>query len=81
MNANAKQLVEVFAHRLKEIREEKGLSQEDVGKMAGLSKATISKYEAAIHPPKLLHATAIADALDVAFIYLIGYTDNRYAKR
>jgi DNA-binding XRE family transcriptional regulator len=52
-NTDAKQIREVFAQRLKEIREERGFSQEDVGRMAGLSKATISKYEAASHPPKL----------------------------
>ncbi|KUG04359.1 hypothetical protein ASZ90_018230 [hydrocarbon metagenome] len=46
--------------------------------MAGLSKATISKYEAASHPPKLIHAIAIAEALNVGFSYLIGFTDNRY---
>ncbi|MGI6435501.1 MAG: helix-turn-helix domain-containing protein [Syntrophomonadaceae bacterium] len=77
---NAKQIREVFAQRLKEIREERGLSQEDVGRMAGLSKATISKYEAACHPPKLIHAVAIAEALNVDFSYLTGFTDNRYVQ-
>jgi transcriptional regulator with XRE-family HTH domain len=79
-NTDAKQIREVFAQRLKEIREERWFSQEDVGRMAGLSKATISKYEAASHPPKLIHATAIAEALNVGFSYLIGFTDNRYVQ-
>lgn len=77
---DAKHISEVFAYRLKEIREERGLSQEDVGRMAGLSKATISKYEAANHPPKLIHAKTIAEALNVSFSYLIGFTDNRYVQ-
>ncbi|MGI6434445.1 MAG: helix-turn-helix domain-containing protein [Syntrophomonadaceae bacterium] len=77
---DAKQIREMFAQRLKEIREERGLSQEDVGRMAGLSKATISKYEAASHPPKLIHAAAIAEALNVGFSYLTGFTDNRYVQ-
>lgn len=77
---DAKQIREVFAQRLRYIREERGLSQEDVGRLAGLSKATISKYEAASHPPKLVHAVAIADALGVGFSYLIGFTDNRYVR-
>ncbi|MDD2620800.1 MAG: helix-turn-helix domain-containing protein [Syntrophomonadaceae bacterium] len=80
INTDPKQIREVFAQRLKEIREERGWSQEDVGRMAGLSKATISKYEAASHPPKLIHATAIAEALNVGFSYLIGFTDNRYVQ-
>ena len=41
----------IFAVRLKEIRDDKGLSQEALGKMVNLSKATISKYETGIHPP------------------------------
>ncbi|MGI6469520.1 MAG: helix-turn-helix transcriptional regulator [Syntrophomonadaceae bacterium] len=80
MNTSAKQIREIFAQRLKEIREERGLSQEDVGRMAGVSKATISKYEAACHPPKLVHAIAIAEALNVGFSYLIGFSDNRYVQ-
>lgn len=77
---DAKQIREIFAKRLKQIREERGLSQEDVGRMAGLSKATISKYEAASHPPKLVHAASIAEALNIGFSYLIGFTENRYAR-
>jgi len=77
---DAQHITEVFAHRLKEIREERGLSQEDVGRMAGVSKATISKYEAASHLPKLMHAKAIAEALNVGFSHLIGFTDNRYVQ-
>ncbi len=80
INKNTEQIRKIFAQRLKEIREEKGLSQEDIGRRAGLSKATISKYEAASHPPKLLHAIAIAEALNIGFSYLIGFTDNRYIK-
>jgi len=80
VNTSAKQIREIFAQRLKEIREERGLSQEDVGRMAGVSKATISKYEAACHPPKLVHAIAIAEALNVGFSYLIGFSDNRYVQ-
>ena len=30
--------------------------------------------------PKLIHATAIAEALNVGFSYLIGFTDNRYVQ-
>ena len=77
---DANHISEVFAHRLKEIREERGWSQEDLGRMAGVSKATISKYEAASHLPKLIHAKAIAEALNVGFSYLIGFTDNRYVQ-
>ncbi len=77
---DAKQLTDVFAQRLKELREERGYSQEEVGRMAGLSKATISKYEAACHPPKLIHAVSIAKALNIGFSYLIGFTDNRYVQ-
>lgn len=68
----------VFGERLKDVREEKGYSQEELGDMVGVSKATISKYENNINPPKLKHAENIAVALGVAFHWLIGYSEDRY---
>ena len=69
----------VFGERLKNIREEKGYSQEEVAKMIGASKATMSKYENNINPPKMELAKAIAKNLNISFNWLIGYSDNKYA--
>lgn len=68
----------VFADRLKAIRNERGLSQQELGDMVGLTKATLSKYENCINPPKIEHAKALADALKISFNYLIGFSEHRY---
>ena len=71
-------LSRIFSNRLKEMRLERGLSQQVLGDAIGVSKATISKYESGIHPPKLEHARALADTLNVSFNYLIGFSEHRY---
>jgi len=68
----------IIADRLKKMRLERGLSQQKLADMVGLSKGTISKYEAAIHPPKLANVEALAAALDIGFNYLVGYSEQRY---
>lgn len=68
----------IFAERLKTLRKERGLSQQLLGEKIGVSKATISKYENCINPPKLAHAKALADALSVSFNYLIGFSEYKY---
>jgi len=68
----------IFAERLKQVRKERGLSQQALGEMIGVTKATISKYENQINPPKLAYAKALADALNVSFSYLIGFSEYKY---
>lgn len=41
----------IFAERLKQVRKERGLSQQALGEMIGVSKATISKYENQVKAP------------------------------
>lgn len=69
---------EIFADRLKNVRDERGFTQKELGSKVGLTKATISKYENKINPPKLHHAHCLAKALNVSFNWLIGYSDDRY---
>jgi transcriptional regulator with XRE-family HTH domain len=69
---------DVFAERLKQMRKERGLSQQALGEKIGVTKATISKYENQINPPKLVHAKALADALSISFNYLIGFSEYKY---
>lgn len=50
---------------LRRIREERKLSQADIGKMAGVSLTSISKIELGIHDPKFTVAARIARSLDM----------------
>lgn len=71
----------IFAQRLKQIRESKGLKQNELAKKVGVTPNTISSYERADtegngKKPTLENAQAIADTLDVSLDWLCGRTDN-----
>lgn len=65
-----------FAQRLEEARKAKKLSQEELGKLLGLSRFPIIDWEAGRKSPDLFMASKIADCLDVSFDYLMGTSDD-----
>ena len=56
---------EAFAAALKQIREEKGLSQMEVVRRTGLDRTTIPRYERAKLNPTLENAILVAEALEM----------------
>ena len=54
-----------FGMRLKELREEKGLTQEALAKRVPVSRAYLSRLEMGMHDPPLSKVQAIAKALNV----------------
>ncbi len=67
----------MYAKRLKELREEKGLTQEALGELVGLTKANISKYESGKLEPNIDTINYLANYFNVSTDYLLGRTDNR----
>ena len=66
------------ADRLRELRNEKGLSLEEVGQCIGVGRANIYKYEHGLItniPPDKLHT--LANLFGVSRPYLMGWTDDR----
>ena len=63
-----------FGHRLKTVREEKGLKREDVAEKIGTSAAIIGRYERNERTPSIETAKNIAEALEVSLDYLAGDT-------
>jgi transcriptional regulator with XRE-family HTH domain len=61
-----------FKDRLKEIRQEKGLSQTELGKIFNLSKQTISSYENDGSFPNQDTLNKLADYFDVSVDWLLG---------
>jgi transcriptional regulator with XRE-family HTH domain len=55
-----------FATRLRELREEKGLSREDLSQLCGLGRGTVRDYEQGRREPTLGSAFRLADALGVS---------------
>lgn len=69
--------MEKLAIRLKELREERGLSQMAAGTALGVSRSTIAGYETKGRQPYIGMLINIADYFDVSFDYLVGRTDER----
>lgn len=63
--------------RIKELREQKGLTQEQVQSFAGISQSTLSELERGKISPKTIGAiAALARELETTADYLLGLTDD-----
>lgn len=66
-----------FKDRLRELREEKGLSQEKLAKLLFLSQSAIAYYELGKKFPNHNTLNRLASFFDVSIDYLLGRTDVR----
>jgi len=67
--------MKAFYMRLKEIRKEKRLTQEELAEKADISRVMVSRYETGTVIPTVDVLINIADALDVSIDYLLGRTE------
>lgn len=67
----------VLGTRLKMLRENMGLTQENLGKKLHVSKVSICKYETGISEPSLDILVKIADIFDVSTDYLLGREEKQ----
>lgn len=66
-----------FPERLKELREERGVSQAAVSKELDVSRYAIYSYEKGKTAPTLDGLIILADYFDVTLDYLLGRSDIR----
>ena len=69
--------MEIFAERIRELRLEHGLTQEEVGEIIGVKRYSIYSYEKGRACPEMKGLAALADYFDVSMDYLAGRTDKR----
>ena len=62
----------VFGKRLKELRKDKGLTQQQLGDMVGVTKVSICCYENGTRTPTLDTLIGLADTLNTSLTYLLG---------
>lgn len=62
----------ILGQRIKDLREENGLTQEDLAKKLGISKSTIGMYETNKRKPDTTTKEALADLFNVDMDYLYG---------
>ena len=61
-----------FAEKLKELRDEKNLSQRTLAKELGFSQAAIARWENSLQTPNIDVAIIIAKYFKVSTDYLLG---------
>jgi len=66
-----------FSNRLRELRQRKGLRQEQVAKLIGVNKSAISTYENDIRQPSFEILVRLANLYRVSTDYLLGQTNIR----
>lgn len=67
----------MLGDRLRELRVEKGLTQEELGELVSLTKANISKYESGKLEPNIDTINYLASFFNVNVDYLFGRTTVR----
>jgi repressor LexA len=65
----------IFGERLKQLREKRGLRQQDVADQVGVARVTISLYEAGRREPDNETIERLADLFQVSVDYLFGRMD------
>ena len=65
-----------FGKRLRNLRENKGLTQEELGKIINQKKSNISKYENERLQPSMETINSFAEYFNVSIDYLFGRTDD-----
>ncbi|MBS5934895.1 MAG: helix-turn-helix transcriptional regulator [Clostridiales bacterium] len=68
----------MFGERLKELREDQGMTQSDLANMLNISRASISGYETEANDPSIDILIKLADIFNVSLDYLLGRTKEKY---
>ena len=72
---------QLFAERLRQLREKQGLSQVQFAEIIGVDSRMVSIRERGIRLPKDEYIIELCSILDVEMTYLFGLTDNREETR
>lgn len=65
-----------FAVRLRQLRDQKKITQEDLANRAGISLRLLQKYESGATEPSLGNATKLARELEVTLDHLAGASED-----
>lgn len=65
----------ILKDRLKELRLEKGISQNDLGKILNVSKMAISHWESGHSEPSITQLIILANYFEVSVDYLVAKED------
>jgi len=70
----------IIAKRLKDFREELGISQKKIAEKIGITQTSVYRYENDLADPSTKALLWYADYFDVSLDYIFGRTDNPQGK-
>lgn len=73
--------MEVFSERIKALRKEVNITQEELGRQLGVSRYAVLLYEKGTNCPDMKGLVTLADYFGVSIDYLAGRTDKREVNR
>ena len=65
-----------FYQRIRDLREDNDLTQEDVAKILGTSRSYYGRYERGLHPMTADQIKILAQYYNVSSDYILGLTDE-----
>ena len=71
----------IFSERLRELREQKGLSMFALSQQIGVSDAAICKWENSTNEPKASYISLLAEYFEVSSDYLLGFENDLGVKK
>lgn len=74
-------ITKIAAHRIRELRKEKGLTIDNLAEKSGLSTQTIKTIEAGKRNFRLETLVALSDSLGVSCDYIVGKEDKSHESR
>ena len=66
----------IYSNRLKELREEKNISQQDIAKYLKIDNSLYAKYEKEYYVMPIKHLNTLCNYFNVSFDYLFGLTNK-----
>ena len=66
----------MYLRRLRDLREDHDLSQEQIAELLGIQQTVYSRYERGAQTIPLLHLVTLAKYYTVSTDYMLGLTDN-----
>ena len=64
-----------YGDRIRTLRKNRGMSQEKLADILGVTKQTVSQYERSVRKPDVLTIEALCDIFNVSADYLLGMAD------
>ncbi len=66
----------MYFQRLKNLRNDKDLKQQDIAEILGIAQTVYSRYERGFQAIPVMHLLKLADFYNVSTDYILGRTNN-----